>query len=51
MLSNLIDGEADIAVADITLCCRRTEVVDYLWTISQPRETFVIKGWHVQGAP
>ena len=44
MVSNLISGEADIIVASLTMCCRRTEAADYLWAISNPIEVFAIKG-------
>ena len=43
MVSNLHNGEADIGVAEFTYCCRRTEVVDYLWTIDHPTDVFAIK--------
>ena len=44
LISNVINGEADVGIASLTLCCRRTEVVDFLWTLNQPREAFAIKG-------
>ena len=44
MISNIINGEADLAIATLTICCGRTEVVDYLWTLAQPRPAFAIKG-------
>ena len=44
MISNLINGEADLGIAPLTACCRRTEVVDFLWTLTEPREAFAIKG-------
>ena len=44
MISNLINGEADFSSAAFTLCCRRTEAVDYLWTIGHSFEVFAIKG-------
>ena len=44
IISNLINGEADVGIGSFTICCRRTEAVDFLWTISQPREAFAIKG-------
>ena len=45
LISNLIKGEADVGIAALTLCCRRTEVVDFLWTITKARESFAIKGY------
>ena len=44
MISNLINGEADILTSSLTICCRRTEVVEYLWTLSLKRTCFGIKG-------
>ena len=43
MISNLMSGEADIALA-LAMCCGRTEVADFLWTIEHPVEVFAIKG-------
>ena len=43
MLSNLENGEADIGVNGFMLCCRRTEVVDFLWSTDNPSEVFAIK--------
>ena len=43
MLSNLENGEADIGVAFFTLCCRRSEVVDFLWSTDNPHEVFTVK--------
>ena len=43
MLSNLENGEADIGVAFFTLCCQRTEVVDFLWSTDNPPEVFAKK--------
>ena len=44
MISNLIRSEADIVATGLTLCCRRTEAADFLWTISHAKEAFAIKG-------
>ena len=44
MISNLMSGEADIVGASLTMCCRRTEVIDYFWAINHPVEVFAIKG-------
>ena len=44
MLSNLMSSEADIVVTGLTLCCRRTEAADFLWTINHAKEAFAIKG-------
>ena len=44
MISNLVSSEADIAVARLTICCRRTEAADFIWTIDHAFEAFAIKG-------
>ena len=46
MFTNLMSGEADI-IAVSAMCCRRTEVADYLWTIDHPVEVFAIKGYTI----
>ena len=43
MLSNLQNGEADIGLAIFTLCCRRTEVADFLWSTDPVSTVFAIK--------
>ena len=43
VVSNLQNGEADIAAVGLFLCCRRTEAVDFLWSIEHPTEVFAIK--------
>ena len=47
MISNLMSAEADIVGASLTMCCRRTEVIDYLWAINHPVEVFAIKGYTI----
>ena len=44
MISNLMSSEADIVVTGLTMCCRRTEAADFLWTINHAVEAFSIKG-------
>ena len=44
MISNLMSSEADIVVTGLTMCCRRTEVADFLWTINHAVEAFSIRG-------
>ena len=44
MISNLVSSEADIVVTGLTMCCRRSEAVDFLWTINHAVEAFAIKG-------
>ena len=46
MISNLMSGEADIALA-LAMCCGRTEVADFLWTIEHSVEVFAIKGQNI----
>ena len=43
MISNLINGEADFTTATLDACCRRTEVMDFLWALSQFSYGFAIK--------
>ena len=43
MISNLVSGEADI-IGLSAICCRRTEVAEYLWSFGHPVEVFAIKG-------
>ena len=43
IVSNIHNNEADIGVAQLTMCCRRTEVADYLWTLEHPSAVFAIK--------
>ena len=43
LLSNLQNGEADVGVILLNLCCRRTDVVDFLWSTDHPFEVFAIR--------
>ena len=43
MISNLVNGEADMITASLTSCCGRIEVLDHLWTLSQATLGFMIK--------
>ena len=43
MISNLVNEEADLITASMSLCCGRSKAVDYLWTLSKERYGFVIK--------
>ena len=43
MISNLINGEADFMPASLAMCCKRAEVVDYLWTLTRVTRGFAIK--------
>ena len=45
LISNQVRGEVDIGTAALTMCCKRTDAVDYLWPTSVTRESFAIKGW------
>jgi hypothetical protein len=42
MFSNLMSGEADM-IGVTGICCRRTEVAEYLWSIDHPVEVFAVK--------
>ena len=43
LISNLYHGEADIGATGLTLCCQRTEVVDYIWSVNTLPGVFAIK--------
>ena len=43
MISNLVNGEADL-ITSMTLCCSRENAVDYLWTLSTSTSGMAIKG-------
>ena len=43
IVSNLHNLEADLGATGFTLCCQRTEVVDYLWSVSTLPAVFAIK--------
>ena len=45
LISNQVRNEVDIGTAALTMCCKRTDAVDYLWPTSVTREAFAIKGW------
>ena len=47
MISNLVNGEADLITAPLTICCKRTEAVDFLWSFSTQSLGFVIKRKYV----
>ena len=44
MISNLVNGEADVMTTSLTLCCGRTNAVDYLWSLSFSTAGLLIKG-------
>ena len=43
MISNVVNGEADIITAALTECCKRTEVLDFFGSFSTQSLGFVIK--------
>ena len=43
MFSNLINDEADLATVPFTICCYRSEAVDFIWTLSHDYLGFSIK--------
>ena len=44
MISNLVNGEADLITTSLTLCCNREKAVDFLWTLSTSTSGLAIKG-------
>ena len=43
MISNAVNGEADIITAALTKCCKRTEVLDFFGSFLKQSLGFVIK--------
>ena len=43
MISNLKNGEADIITAVFSICCKRTEALDFLWPLATRNYGFAIK--------
>ena len=43
MISNVVNGEADIITAALTKCCKRTEVLDFFGSFLTESQGFVIK--------
>ena len=43
MISNLVNNEADLITASLTMCCKRTEIVDYLWVFETASLGLVVK--------
>ena len=43
MVSNLVNGDADMITANLDICCQRTNVIDYAWTLSAASKGFGIK--------
>ena len=43
MVSNLVNGEADLISVAFVICCGRTDAVDFIWTLSEGTLGFVIK--------
>ena len=43
MISNLKNGEADMITGSLDICCKRTEVVDFLWPLATISFGFAIK--------
>lgn len=46
MVSNLVNGDADMITANLDICCQRTNVIDYAWTLSATSLGFGIKSKH-----
>ena len=51
MISNVINGEADISTGGLTICCKRNKVLDFFGSFSKESLGFVIKRKYVQGVP
>ena len=47
MISNVINGEADISTAGLTICCKRNKVLDFFGSFSKESLGFVIKRKYV----
>ena len=43
MVSNLVNGEADLISVAFVICCGRTDAVEFIWTLSEGTSGFVIK--------
>ena len=43
MISNLVNQEADFLPVSLAQCCKRSKVIDYLWTLTEVRRGFAIK--------
>ena len=43
MISNLINGEADLIAAPVTKCCKRTKVIDFFGSFIIQSQGFAIK--------
>ena len=44
MISNLVNGEADMLTTALTLCCGRPNALDFFWTLSKTTTGLAIKG-------
>ena len=51
MISNVVNGEADIISAALTKCCKRNKVLDFFGSFSKESLGFVIKRKYVQAVP
>ena len=47
MISNVINGEADIITGALTKCCKRTKVLDFFGSFLPQSQGFVIKRKHL----
>ena len=47
MISNVINGEADIITGALTKCCKRTKVLDFFGSFLPQSQGFVIKRTHL----
>ena len=44
MISNIVNGEADMITTSVTICCGRTNAIDPLWPLSETTTGLAIKG-------
>ena len=51
MISNVVNGEADIITAALTKCCKRNKVLDFFGSFSKESLGFVIKRKYYTGSP
>ena len=48
MISNLKNGEADIMTGAMSICCKRTEAVDFFWPLASINYGFAIKSSYLK---
>ena len=43
MISNLIKGDVDLLLTSLNVCCKRTDVLEFLWALSYATSGLAIK--------